>query len=81
MVELFRRMWVGWNVAVRGFFGVQSAVLMGVAYFVGLGPVAVGMRLLGRDLLDRGPGAPGASSYWLPRDGRPMDMKAAARQF
>jgi hypothetical protein len=81
MLELFKRMWVGWNAGVRRVMGVQSAVLMGVAYFVGMGPVAIALRLTGRDLLDRGPAAKDARTYWKPRDGRPIDMDKAARQF
>lgn len=82
MLELFKRMWVAWNeVVVRNVNTVISAVLMGVAYFAGLGPVALAFRLTGRALTDRSFGRPGAASYWLPRDGKPMDMKHAARQF
>lgn len=81
MLELFKRMWIGWNVAVRGIFVVQNALLMGVAYFAGVGPVALGLRLLRRDLLDRGPAVSGAATHWHRRDGRPMDMDRASRQF
>lgn len=80
-LEAFRRLWLGWNVVVRGILGAQNAVLMGVAYFVGIGPVAIGLRLMRRDLLDRGPATPGAPTYWHARDGRPMRMEDASRQF
>lgn len=82
MLELFKRMWVAWNDrVVRNINTVLSAVLMGVAYFVGLGPVAIGFRLSGRPLLDRAPGVPGAATYWVPRDGKPIEMQQATRQF
>jgi hypothetical protein len=81
MLELFKRMWIGWNTGVRRVMGVQSTLLMGVAYFVGMGPVALALRLTRRDLLDRGPAPAGASTYWLKRDGKALDMNRAARQF
>ncbi|MFZ5476071.1 MAG: hypothetical protein ACOZNI_04795 [Myxococcota bacterium] len=81
MLELFKRTWLGWNVGVRRFMEWQSAFLMAVAYVVGMGPVAIGLRLARRDLLDRGPGPKDARSYWIPRDGKPMDMERATRQF
>ena len=81
MLEFFKRLWIGWNVAVRGIFVVQNAVLMGTAFFVGLAPVAIGMKLLGRRQLDRAPADPNATTHWIPRDSRPIDMTRASRQF
>ena len=81
MLEVFKRMWIGWNVAVKGIMVVQNAVLMGVGFIFGLGPVALVLKLMGRDLLDRGPADKTARTYWSTRDRRPMDMKGASRQF
>jgi hypothetical protein len=81
MLEPFRRMWLGWNAAVRRFMGAQNAALMGLAWILGIAPVAVVLKLAGRDLLDRGPGEPGAKSYWRPRERRTMTMQDATRQF
>jgi hypothetical protein len=81
MLEGFRRIWMGWQGFARGILGVQNALLMGIAYFVGLGPVAIGFRLLGRRMLDNGPADPRASTYWIPRDGKPLTMEDASRPF
>jgi hypothetical protein len=81
MLEAFKRMWIGWNVVVRGILVVQNGVLMGTAYLLGIGPVALVLKLFRRDLLDRGPAARGAASYWRRRDGKPIDMRGATRQF
>lgn len=81
VLESFKRMWLGWNRVVKGIFWAQNAVLMGIAYFVGVGPVALGFRLLGRTLLDRAPADPQAASYWSARKGRPISMDEAARRY
>jgi hypothetical protein len=46
---------------------VLLAVVLGLLYFVVITPVALGMRLFGRDAL-RLRGDPQASSHWIPRD-------------
>lgn len=81
MLELFRRMWVAWNRGVRGIFWVQNAVLMTVAWLVGLAPVAVVLKLLRRPMLDRAPADPRAETHWHPRNGRPMRMEEAVRRY
>jgi hypothetical protein len=81
MLELFKRAWIGWNGVARGILTAQNALLMTVAYAIGLGPVALGMRLLRHDPVGRaGPDA-AAPSYWRQRDGKPLDMQGATRQF
>ena len=81
MLELFRRMWMGWQAFARGLIRNQNVVLMGIAYFVGLGPVALVSRIFGRVFLDRAPADPKAITYWTPRRPTPMTMDEAARPF
>lgn len=81
MLELFKRMWLGWQGVAAGIITTQNAVLMSVAYFVGLGPVAIVQRIAGHRNLDRAPAKPGAPTYWLPRSGKPQSMDEASRQF
>lgn len=81
MIELFRRMWVGWQGVARGILAAQNVVLMGIAYWIGIGPVAVALRLTGRRLLDHAPADPAAASHWQPRSGVPITMKDASRPF
>lgn len=81
MLELFKRMWLGWQGVAQGIITAQNAVLMAVAYFAGLGPVAVAQRVLGHQNLDRGPAQAGAPSFWVPRSGKPQTMDEASRQF
>lgn len=81
MLELFRRMWLGWQAFAHGLMRSQNFVLMGIAYVIGLGPVALGARLTGRAFLDRAPADPAASTYWHARRPTPMTMDEASRPF
>lgn len=81
MLEVFRRMWIGWNVAVRRIVGAQSILLMGFTWLVGLAPVALYLRLRGKRLLDRGVTDTTAASHGLARDPTPIDMDKASRMF
>lgn len=81
MLSIFKRLWRGWNRGVRGLMRAQSKAIMTVAYFVGIGPVAIGFRLMGKTLLDRGPAAPGTRSFWLKRTDGEATIKDAARPF
>lgn len=81
MLELFKRLWVGWNErVVRNILRVQNAVLMTLVFVVALAPVALLLKGMRRPMLDRGP-APKVQSFWHPREGRPMTMKEASRQY
>jgi hypothetical protein len=52
-MTLPRRLLAGWT-ALAGRFGfVQTLVMLGFFYVLLVGPVALGMRALGRDLLDK----------------------------
>ena len=64
-----------------GILWFQNALLMSLAYFIGLGPVALGFRVLRKPMIDREPADPKAASYAVPRAGTAMSMNEAARQF
>ena len=81
MLELFKRLWAGWNVIVHGLMRGQSRLIMTVAYLFGIGPVALVFRVTRRTLLDRGPARPGATSHWTPRVEGEASMKDASRPF
>jgi len=81
MLELFKRMWLGWQGVAAGILFLQNGLLMSVAYFLGVGPVAIVFRLMGRTMIDRAPAQPGAATYWQPRSGKPQTMEEASRQF
>ncbi len=81
MLERFKRMWLGWQGVAKAIMWAQNALLMSVAYFVGVGPVAIAYKLVGKRFIDRAPADPNATTYGVVRDGKPMTMDEAARQF
>ncbi len=81
MLELFKRMWLRWQGVAGGILRAQNALLMTVAYFVGLGPVALVQRCAGHQNLDRAPAQPDAATYWIARSGHRQTMNEASRQF
>lgn len=58
---------VGWMRLAALLNRIVSPIVMGAIYFVLLTPVAVAMRLRGRDELRRR-FEPGLSTYWIKRD-------------
>ncbi len=82
MLELFKGMWIGWNDrVVRNILRAQNFVLMSIVFIFGLAPIALALKAMRRPMLDRGPAAPGTKSYWVERDGKPITIEQAARQF
>lgn len=81
MLQLFKQMWLGWNRAVKGIFWLQNTVVMTVTFVVGVAPVAIGLKLIGKKMMDKGPPPPDAKSYWVERDPEPISMDKASRQF
>lgn len=54
---------------------------MAIAYAVGMGPVAVIMRMKHPDLIDRGLGDPESASYWIPLNDERQDIRRAQRPY
>lgn len=77
-MKLLRRLLAGW-IAVAGRFGfVQTLVMLGFFYLVLVGPVSLGMRAAGRDLLDKRM-RDGDPSAWRETEGAPPDLERAQR--
>jgi hypothetical protein len=81
ILEFFKRLWIGWNKGIRGLFWLQTAIVMSIAFVLGIAPVAIFFKLTGRKLLDRSPARPDQPSYWVARPRRTLSMKEASRQF
>ncbi len=81
MLEGFKRLWIGWNRVARGILTAQNWVAMTFAWIVGIGPVAIVLRVLGTDLLDRQTLSEKRASHWRSRTDGPLDMKRAQRMF
>ena len=84
LVELaFRRFapgskaYVTWTRFFQAIGTVWTAVILSIIYVFSVGPIGLGMRLLGRDLLDRKIRV--EPSFWRAHEPNPLGPAAAAR--
>jgi saxitoxin biosynthesis operon SxtJ-like protein len=70
----FYKKWSGVFLAIGHFW---TAILLGVFYFVAVCPIALIMKALGQDPLDRKLLA--ESTAWRPHEANPLGLEAAAR--
>ena len=66
-----------WTRFFQGIGMVWTAVILAIVYVVSVGPIGLGMRLAGRDPLDRRL-AP-EPSYWRAHEPNPLGPEKAAR--
>jgi hypothetical protein len=66
--------WTGFFQAVGA---VWTAVILSVVYVFSVGPIGLGMRLLGKDPLDRTLARD--QSFWRPHEPNPLGPQAAVR--
>ena len=66
-----------WTRFFEGIGAVWTAVLLAIVYLVSVGPIGLGMRLAGRDLLDRR--LKPEPSYWRAHEPNPLGPERAAR--
>lgn len=77
-MTLLRRLLAGWTVLAGRFGFVQTLVLVGFFYIVLVGPVALVMRGLGRDLLDKRM-RDSDPTAWRDADSAPPNLERAQR--
>jgi hypothetical protein len=65
-----------WTAFFKQISEIWTAVILSIVYLVAVGPVAVGMRAFGRDLLDK---RSRATSAWRAHSPNPLGPEAAAR--
>ena len=66
-----------WTAFFKALGTVWTAVILSIVYLLSVGPVSVGMRLLGKDPLDRS--LEREPSFWRPHEANPLGAEAAAR--
>jgi hypothetical protein len=71
------RAYAAWTRGFEAIGAVWTAVLLGVVYFVSVSLVSLGLRLSGKDPLDRT--LRPEPSFWRPHEPNPLGAKAAAR--
>jgi len=77
--SLLRGIYVASTVLVFPLGWLVSLLLLLVVYYLILSPVAVLMRICGRDFLQRKP-APRRDSFWVPKRS-PADVRSYFRQY
>lgn len=71
------RAYAAWQHFFESIGAVWTAVILALVYFVSVSLVAVGMRLFGKDPLDRS--LRPEPSFWRPHEPNPLGPSAAAR--
>ena len=80
MRQLFKTMWRRWKSVVHRLNDGIAFCLMSFTYFFAVMPVALGFKILRRDLLDislknEGP------SYWLDKKNESQDIRRVQRLY
>lgn len=71
------RLWMGFAV-VMGY--INSMIILTLSFLLLITPVALAMRILGKDPLFRKP-SPDMDTYWIDRDKEKLDPARYERQF
>ena len=71
------RAYARWTEAFKAVGAVWTAVILSIVYLLSVGPISVGMRLLGKDPLDRT--LVKEPSFWRAHEANPLGPEAAAR--
>lgn len=69
----------GWKWMARKIGIIQTQIILFVIYALAIGLTAVGMRLLGRDLLRKR--IKDESTFWQKKPVHPVDRERLRRQF
>ena len=81
MLQVMKAIWGRWKGLAHSIIRAQNWIVMAVAYVIGMGPVAVIMRLKNADLIDRGLGDIEADSHWIKRNDDPQDIRRSQRPW
>ncbi|MDP2886396.1 MAG: SxtJ family membrane protein [Ignavibacteria bacterium] len=68
-----------WMKFARALGKVNAFVLLTLVYFVFIGPTAIVLKILRRDLLDRN--AESGSTYWYSKEQEETTLERSERQF
>jgi len=79
-LSMWRRLLAGWNAIVGRFGFAQTLVILALFYALIIGPAAVVVSVLRRDLLDRR-GLRADGSAWRVADSAEPDLERAKHTF
>ena len=80
IVRFGKLLFKGWMAFANVLARVNTRILLVLFFFVVITPVAVVMRLFGKDLLSQRL-EPGTETYWKPKAQSPLDPQSYLRQF
>ena len=80
IVRFGKLLFKGWMAFANVLAWVNTRILLVLFFFVVITPVAVVMRLFGKDLLSQRL-EPGTETYWKPKAQSPLDPQSYLRQF
>lgn len=80
IVKLGKFLYKGWMVFAHALGWVNTRILLVLFFFLIITPVALFMRMIGKDSLSRRI-EPELETYWNDREGRPFDRSSYERQF
>ena len=69
--------YAGWTAFFKAVGSVWTAVILSFVYVLSVGPVSLGMRLLGKDPLDRS--LEHEPTFWRSHEANPLGPEAATR--
>ena len=75
-------LWSKWKRVAHFITHTLNTILLVLAYIVAIGPVSLGLRLTGQDILDKKwPKGDAPQTWWKARDPLPNDLERFERQF
>ena len=81
VLAILKRIWRSWKALAHALVRAQSWLAMALAYWVALMPVALVMKIVRPDPLDRGRGDPDASSLGKEHLVARQDIRRAQRPW
>ena len=81
MLAILKTIWRTWKKGVHGINAAISWTLMSFVYWTAVMPVALFMKMTGRQLLDRSLGEPTAKTFWCPPRSPPQDIRRSQRPW
>jgi len=80
MRRLLKSLWRRWKGGIHKINDGLAFVLMSITYILAVTPVALGFRVRGTDLLDRGIPVE-KKSFWLPKKEEEQSIKRVQRPY
>lgn len=81
MLDLMKTVWRAWKGIAHRIITAQNWILMSLVYVVAVAPVALVLRVVGKQVV-KPPQPPGEDgSFWEPLEDGPMTMDRANRMY